>query len=191
MDVLNARLEALERGVLSADGRTNNTENVSEQIAHIERCLAQVLADHAPLAQGLEKYTKLKGVIDGDGDLDLSRQLLGVGAKAELVLLNDSAVHTLSDLRTIRDLQRNISQPEYAAAAEVLSKARELELQHSKQAGELRRAVADISSVVDRYHAETEALSEMFVRWDQVLTGIEREVSVLEAASPVFPSSRR
>ncbi|KAJ2783208.1 hypothetical protein GGI18_003542 [Coemansia linderi] len=164
---------------------------MSEQIAYIERRLGQVLADHTPLAQGLEKYTKLKGVIDGDGDLDLSRQLLGVGAKVELVLLNDSAVHTLADLRAIRDLQSNISQPEYAAAAKLLPKARQLEQQHTEQAGELRRAVAGISSVVDRYHAETEALSELFVRWDQILTGIEREVSELEAASPVFPSSRR
>ncbi|KAJ2029844.1 hypothetical protein IWW57_001465 [Coemansia sp. S610] len=191
MDVLNARLEALERAVLSADGGTNNTENMSEQIAYIERRLGQVLADHTPLAQGLEKYTKLKGVIDGDGDLDLSRQLLGAGAKVELVLLNDSAVHTLADLRAIRDLQSNISQPEYAAAAKLLPKARQLEQQHTEQARELRRAVAGISSVVDRYHAETEALSELFVRWDQILTGIEREVSELEAASPVFPSSRR
>ncbi|KAJ2817603.1 hypothetical protein GGI24_005352 [Coemansia furcata] len=189
MDVLDARLEALERSVLSADGHV--TENVSEQIAYIERRLGQVLADHVPLAQGLEKYTKLRGIIDGDGDLDISRQLLGIGAKVELVLLNDSALHTLADLRTIRDLQSNISQPEYAAAAELLPKARQLDQVHSEQAGELRRAIADISSVIDRYHAETEALSELFVRWDQILTGIEREVSELEAASPIFPSSRR
>ncbi|KAJ2737605.1 hypothetical protein GGI20_006408, partial [Coemansia sp. BCRC 34301] len=182
MDVLNARLEVLERGVLSADGRANSMENASEQISNLERRLGQVLADHAPLAQGLQRYSKLKGIIDGDGDLDLSRQLLGVGAKIELVLLNDSAVHMLGDLRTIRDLQGNISQPEYSTAAELLPRARQLEMQHSAQAQELRRAVADISSVVDRYHAETEALSELFVRWDQILTGIEREVAELEAA---------
>ncbi|KAJ2890739.1 hypothetical protein GGI21_006071 [Coemansia aciculifera] len=158
-------------------------ENVSEQIANIERRLGQVLANHTPLAQGLEKYAKLQGVIDGDGDLDLSRQLLGAGAKLELVLLNDNAVQTLADLRAIRDLQGHISQPEYSVAAELLPKTLELERRHITQTGELRRAVADISSVIDRYHAETETLSELFVRWDQILTGIERNVSELEAAS--------
>ncbi|KAJ2006889.1 hypothetical protein GGI04_001232 [Coemansia thaxteri] len=179
MDVLNARLESLERSVLSADGPTS-TENVSEQVALIERQLGRVLADHAPLTQGLEKYDRLKGIIDGDGDLDLSRRLLGLGAKTELILLNNGAMQTLADLRTIRDLQSKISQPEYSAAAELLPRARELEQRHCQQAAELKQAVADISSVVDRYHSETEALSELFIRWDQILAGLECGATELE-----------
>ncbi|KAJ1937474.1 hypothetical protein GGF37_005195 [Kickxella alabastrina] len=183
MDILNARLEALERNVYSAENRAA-TGNLVEQVAEIELQLSKTLSENASLAQGLEKYEKLRGTIDGDGDLELNRQMLGIAAKTELILLNDSALHTITDLRTIGDLQAKANQPEYAAAAELLPRLQQsLEPQHESQVADFRKVVDDISSIVDRYHSETEALSEMFVQWDQILTGIERKVLELESAS--------
>ncbi|KAJ1728678.1 hypothetical protein LPJ61_003907 [Coemansia biformis] len=173
MDVLGTRLEALERRVGGAADRTG-AEGLAAQVAHIERRLSKILADNAALALGLEKYEKLRDVIEGDGDMELQRRLLGVDAKVELILLNEDAPAVLSDLRTIHDLQSRINQPEYAAVAGLLPQVCGLEQRHGGQAAEFRQVVAEVSSLVDRYHAETEALSEMFIRWDQALTAIER-----------------
>ncbi|KAJ2574627.1 hypothetical protein GGH19_003661 [Coemansia sp. RSA 1807] len=182
MSVLTARIEALERSVCSSDADIH-TANLAEQVALIERQLSKTLADHTSLARALEKYEALKDIIESDGDMELARRALGITAKAELILLNDDALKILSDLHTIRDLQPRISQPEYATAADLLPQVGELEKQHAQQASAFRQIVADISSVVDKYHADTEAMSEMFIRWDQTLTAIERKVTELEAKS--------
>ncbi|KAJ1667669.1 hypothetical protein IW140_001274 [Coemansia sp. RSA 1813] len=167
MEDLVARLEALERGVYSnAKSSTDAvvSENLVGQVALIE-------------------HEKLSDIIDADGDLERSRRLLGIGAKTELILLNDSASQTISDMRTISALQSNINQPEYTKAAEQQAKTQVVEQQHSIQAAEFRKIVADVSSVIDRYYAETEVLSEMFIQWDQTLTAIERKVAEMEASS--------
>ncbi|KAJ2757498.1 hypothetical protein IWQ56_006250 [Coemansia nantahalensis] len=177
MDILEARLDALERRVGAGSGK-----DLAAQVAQMERQLAAILADNAALALGLEKYEKLRDVIEGDGDLELQRRMLGAGAKAELILLNEDAPRTLSDLRTIRDLQARINQPEYAAAAELLPRIGELEQAHGGQAAEFRQVADEVTSLVDRYHAETEALSESFLGWDRALAAIERQVAKLEAA---------
>ncbi|KAJ2827810.1 hypothetical protein IWW50_001704 [Coemansia erecta] len=180
MDVITTRIETLERCVCGADASIH-TSNLAEQVALIERQLGKTLADHTSLAHVVEKYEALKDIIDGDGDLELGRQMLGVAAKTELILLNDDAPKIMSDLRTIRDLQPRINQPEYATAAALLPQIGKLEQQHVNQASVFRQVIADISSLVDKYHAETEALSQMFIRWDQALTNIERKVTELEA----------
>ncbi|KAJ2777899.1 hypothetical protein H4R18_004911 [Coemansia javaensis] len=180
MDILGARLDALERRVGSTGGGSG--PGLAEQAAAAERRLSAILADHPVLGRGVEKYEKLRDIIDGDGDLELHRRLLGVDAKVELILLNEDAPQTLSDLRTIRDLQGRVNQPEYAAAAALLPRIRELEERHGAQAAECRRAVAEVSALVDRYRSETEALSEAFIGWDRTLTAIERRVAELEAA---------
>ncbi|KAJ1853835.1 hypothetical protein H4R99_004338 [Coemansia sp. RSA 1722] len=192
MDLLVSRLEALERAVYSAERHAeaaahldSSTRNgLVEQVLQIERQLGKVLSENSALTTGLQKYEKLRGSIDGDGDLELSRQLLGVNAKTELILLNDSAPHTFSDLRTINSLQGKINQPEYAAAAELLLRIKQsLEPENDHQMTEFKQVVADISSMVDRYHSEIDALSEMFVQWDRILVNIERKVTELENAS--------
>ncbi|KAJ2767195.1 hypothetical protein IWQ57_004053 [Coemansia nantahalensis] len=177
MDILEARLDALERRVGAGSGK-----DLAAQVAQMERQLAAILADNAALALGLEKYEKLRDVIEGDGDLELQRRMLGAGTKAELILLNEDAPRTLSDLRTIRDLQARINQPEYAAAAELLPRIGELEQAHGGQAAEFRQVADEVTSLVDRYHAETEALSESFLGWDRALAAIERQVAKLETA---------
>ncbi|KAJ1807555.1 hypothetical protein LPJ56_004887 [Coemansia sp. RSA 2599] len=191
MDVLVSRLEALERAVYSAERHTpvhadnnHNNSGLVEQVLQIERQLGKVLSENSALGTGLQKYEKLRGSIDGDGDLELSRQLLGVNAKTELILLNDSALRTLPDLRTIDSLQGKVNQPEYAAAAELLPRIKQsLEPENEQQMMEFKQVVADISSMVDRYHTEVDALSEMFVQWDRILANIERKVTELESAS--------
>ncbi|KAJ1722324.1 hypothetical protein LPJ53_003234 [Coemansia erecta] len=184
MDILVSRLEAIERIVCSTEHRPVSSEPLGEQVAQIERQLARLLADNSALSQGLEKYDRLRGTIDGDGDLELDRQLLGINAKAELILLNDSAQQTISEMRTIEGLQSKVNQPEYAAAAELLPKIKKsLEPENERQLAEFRRVVADISSIVDRYHTETEALSEIFIEWDRILTGLERKTSELERSA--------
>ncbi|KAJ2588205.1 hypothetical protein EV177_009455 [Coemansia sp. RSA 1804] len=138
------------------------------------------------LERGVYSSTHLptgEDIIDDDGALEHSRRLLGIGAKAELIMLNDTALQTVSDMRTIGDLQAQINRPEYSKAAEQQTRARAVEQQHSIQASEFRAVAADISSVIDRYYAETEVLSEMFVQWDQALTAIERKVADLESLS--------
>ncbi|KAJ2796409.1 hypothetical protein H4R21_004728 [Coemansia helicoidea] len=178
MDILEARLDALERRVGAGSGK-----DLAAQVAQMERQLAAILADNAALALGLEKLDeKLRDVIEGDGDLELQRRMLGAGTKAELILLNEDAPRTLSDLRTIRDLQARINQPEYAAAAELLPRIGELEQAHGGQAAEFRQVADEVTSLVDRYHAETEALSESFLGWDRALAAIERQVAKLETA---------
>ncbi|KAJ2657672.1 hypothetical protein IWW48_004417 [Coemansia sp. RSA 1200] len=129
------------------------------------------------------QHEKLRDIIDDDGALEHSRRLLGIGAKAELIMLNDTALQTVSDMRTIGDLQAQINRPEYSKAAEQQTRARAVEQQHNTQASEFRAVATDISSVIDRYYAETEVLSEMFVQWDQALTAIERKVADLESIS--------
>ncbi|KAJ1791200.1 hypothetical protein LPJ59_005029 [Coemansia sp. RSA 2399] len=185
MDDLVARLETLERGVYSnaKSSADNESENLVGQVALIERQLSKALSENAALSIGLEKYEKLKDIIDADGDLERDRQLLGIGAKTELILLSGSASQTISDMRTISDMQSKINQPEYAKAAEQHAKTRVVEQQHIAQASEFRKVVADVSSVIDKYYAETEVLSEMFIQWDQALTTIERKVTDLEASS--------
>ncbi|KAI9505843.1 hypothetical protein GGI25_001251 [Coemansia spiralis] len=183
MDIIFTRIEALERSVYSNAQDTVHSENIVGQVALVERQLNKTLSENRTLALGLEKYEKLRDIIDGDGDIELSRSLLGVNAKTELILLNDGALNTLSDMRIIADLQSKVNQPEYAAAAEQLSKSQQLERRHRDQAAVFRQAVADISLVIDKYHAETEVLSEMFVEWDRILTTIERKVSELETTA--------
>ncbi|KAJ1644679.1 hypothetical protein J3B02_004949 [Coemansia erecta] len=192
MEILVSRLEALERAVYSAEHHTavradNNGSSgagLVEQVLHIERQLGKVLSENSALGTGLQKYEKLRGSIDGDGDLELSRQMLGVNAKTELILLNDSALRILSDLRTIDGLQAKVNQPEYAAAAELLPRIKtSLEPENEQQMAEFKQAVADISSMVDRYHTEIDALSEMFIQWDRILASMERKVTELENAS--------
>ncbi|KAJ1850589.1 hypothetical protein LPJ73_003379 [Coemansia sp. RSA 2703] len=184
MDILASRLEAIERIVYSTEQRKVSSETLGKQVTDIERQLARLLADNSALSQGLEKYEKLRGTIDGDGDLELDRQLLGINAKVELIMLNDSAQQTISELRTIEGLQSKVNQPEYAAAAELLAKIKNnLEPENEQQLAEFRQVVADISLIVDRYHAETEALSEIFIEWDRILTGLERKVSNLERSA--------
>ncbi|KAJ2158563.1 hypothetical protein GGF46_003682 [Coemansia sp. RSA 552] len=181
MDVLGARLEALERSVCGEEPR-QGSETLVAQVALVERQLSRTLSTHASLALALEKYDKLRDVIEGDGDLELRRRLLGVHSKTELVLMNEAAMKTLSEMRTIRDLQGRINQPEYTAAAELLPRMRALGEQYGGQVTEFRNVVDEVSDIVDRYHSETEALSELFIRWDHALTGIERKVAELEAA---------
>ncbi|KAJ1957049.1 hypothetical protein GGI12_005135 [Dipsacomyces acuminosporus] len=182
MDVVGSRLEALERTVYSASSSAE-AANLAEEVAQIERQLAKTLAGNSSLAAGLQKCTnKLRDLIDGDGDLELHRRLLGVDAKTELILLNSDASQTLSDLRTIDGLQNKINQPEYKSAAEQVPRLQSIEAQHGSQASEFKNVVSDVSSLIDRYHSETEAVSEMFVEWDRVLASMERKVSELEAA---------
>ncbi|KAI8324425.1 hypothetical protein GQ54DRAFT_296124 [Martensiomyces pterosporus] len=181
MDVLNTRLEALERSVYAASSSVEMV-NLVEQVAQVERQLNRTLAASSSLALGLQKYEKLSGVIDGDGDLDLHRRLLGMDAKAELILLNDGASQTLSDLSTIQDLQSRTNQPEYKTAADQIPKLHPIETKHGVQMSEFKSAVSDVSSLIDRYHSDTETLSEMFIQWDLILTTLERKVSELEAA---------
>ncbi|KAJ2079245.1 hypothetical protein H4R24_003906 [Coemansia sp. RSA 988] len=181
MDSLLTRVASLERSVCSVESNTQ-VENLLAQVALIERQLGKTLDEHPALALGFDKYETLRDVIDGDGDLELDRRMLGVDAKMELILLNGDFQKTLSSVRAIRDLQSRINQPEYAAAAELLPQLRKIELQHDDQTSGFVQVVADISSIVDRYHAETEALSEIFISWDRMLNSIERKVSTLEAA---------
>ncbi|KAJ2537920.1 hypothetical protein EV175_006578, partial [Coemansia sp. RSA 1933] len=180
MEDIVARLEALERGVYSRSNSKSSTfnepeKNLVSQIASIEHQLNKVLSENAALTRGLEKYEKLRDIIDADGDLERSRRLLGIGAKTELILLNNSVSQTISDMRTISYLQPKINQPEYAKAAEQQEKTLAVEKQHGAQASEFRKVVADVSSVIDKYYAETEVLSEIFIQWDQALTAIERK----------------
>ncbi|KAJ2809443.1 hypothetical protein H4R20_000063 [Coemansia guatemalensis] len=181
MDALVTRVAALERSVCSAEDNAQ-AENLLAQVTLIERQLGKTLSEHPALTLGFEKYEKLRDVIDGDGDLELSRRMLGVDAKMELILLNSDFQKTLSSMRAIRDLQPRVNQPEYAAAAELLPQLRKIELLHDDQTSSFAQVAADISSIVDRYRAETEALSEIFISWDRMLTAIERKVSTLEAA---------
>ncbi|PIA18856.1 hypothetical protein COEREDRAFT_84808 [Coemansia reversa NRRL 1564] len=181
MDALVTRVAALERCVCSVEDNTQ-VENLLGQVALIERQLGKTLSEHASLALGFEKYEKLRDVIDGDGDIELSRRMLGVDAKMELILLNSDFQKTLSSMRNIRDLQPRVNQPEYATAAALLPQLHKIELLHADQTSNFGQVVAEISSIVDRYHAETEALSEIFITWDRMLTTIERKVSALEAA---------
>ncbi|KAJ2613995.1 hypothetical protein H4S08_001920 [Coemansia sp. RSA 1365] len=177
MDALVTRVAALERCVCSVENNTQ-VENLLGQVALIERQLGKTLDEHASLA--LDE--KLRDVIDGDGDIELSRRMLGVDAKMELILLNSDFQKTLSSMRTIRDLQPRINQPEYATAVALLPQLHKIELLHADQTSNFGEVVAEVTSIVDRYHAETEALSEIFITWDRMLTTIERKVSTLEAA---------
>ncbi|KAJ2518390.1 hypothetical protein GGI11_002876 [Coemansia sp. RSA 2049] len=181
MEDLAARLEVLERGVYSSTHLPTGeeSENLVSQVALIEHKLNRALSENATLS----KDEKLRSIIDDDGALEHSRRLLGIGAKAELIMLNDTALQTVSDMRSIGDLQAQINRPEYSKAAEQQTRARAVEQQHNVQASEFRAVAADISSVIDRYYAETEVLSEMFVQWDQALTAIERKVADLESIS--------
>ncbi|KAJ1950226.1 hypothetical protein EC988_004467 [Linderina pennispora] len=183
MDVIASRLDTLERLVYSkAAGTAAATTNLAEQVAVVDRELKRTLADQPVLSAGLQKYDRLRGLIDGDGDLELQRKLLGINAKLEIILLNDGAAQILSDLRTIKDLEPKANMPEYKTAAEQLPKAKAVEAAHVEQAEQFRQAVAEVSALIDRYHAETGALSEMFVEWDRVLTGLEHKAAQLEAA---------
>lgn len=183
MDVLNSRLETLERRIGGAASTTEDTADLSQQVALIERRLDNTLAENASLEIGLAKYEKLEDIIDGDGDLELDRRLMGLGVKVELLLLNRDAQQTLSHLRTVGELQSKINQPEYAAAAELLPQMQQLEHRHGKQVNEFKNLVVEVSSIIDQYHMETEALSEMFVQWDRTLSSIERKISELESPS--------
>ncbi|KAJ2725290.1 hypothetical protein GGI07_001424 [Coemansia sp. Benny D115] len=178
MDVLASRLATLERLVFGdSDSVTELDTTLASQVLQIEHQLAKVLAENPSLAQGLGKYNKLQATIDGDSDIELQRGLLGVEAKAELILNNQTALQTLPYLRTIGDLQAKANQPEYKGLADELCKIEQkIEPQHEAQLADFKRVVEDISGIVDRYHAETQVLSEMFVRWDQLLTAMERKV---------------
>ncbi|KAJ1863441.1 hypothetical protein LPJ78_004061 [Coemansia sp. RSA 989] len=181
MDALAARLESLERtvGAVGPTATVAGSDNTAKQVSLIAHKLDKTIADYSSFQQLLDKYEKLRNIIEGDGDLELSRQLLGVTAKTEMILLNDDIQKIMSDLHIIRDLQPRINQPEYAAAASNLPLISQLEKQHEKQTGEFKHVVADISSLVDRYQAEMNALSEMFISWEQQLSAMERKVDLL------------
>ncbi|KAI8981853.1 hypothetical protein BDF20DRAFT_863600 [Mycotypha africana] len=181
-----ARLRHLEYILFGQQEQYSNTTlneaTVPERLEALQKELNNVYRQNKPIKDFIRKYEahseKLNPVTS---TFMLERENLASDVKVELLLNAQEDIEKFAkEVKQIKDLEYVINGSDLAAVDTLEPKLAPLEMSHTDQVTELHRLTKQITDFMERYNGTVNTLSEIFISWDNILTGVETHLLNLE-----------
>ncbi|ORX62241.1 hypothetical protein DM01DRAFT_1075226 [Hesseltinella vesiculosa] len=180
----DTRLRHLER-IVAGESSSNLVDpptSLLQQSQTLNKALQTLYKNNTFLQDFEQKYEPYHILLNpAQSTLEMERELLQPETKLELVMATYDDMDQLArTLQQVKELEHVVNSKDYQSVEQLGSELAPLEVQHGEQATQLAETTNRICTAMDQYNKTIHTLSEIFIAWDDLLSNMEQQISVIE-----------